>query len=43
VTHPTRSDDAHQQIKHLLGELERERELKIAAENASVGLAMEVG
>jgi hypothetical protein len=35
--------DTHRQINDLLGEVEKERELKIEAENVSVGLAVQVG
>jgi hypothetical protein len=35
--------DAHQRIKDLLGEVERERKSKIDAENVSTGLAVQVG
>ena len=35
--------DAQQRVDHLEKELRRERDLKVAAEGVSTGLAMEVG
>ena len=35
--------DAQQWVGHLVNELQRERDLKVAAEGMSAGLAMEVG